>query len=96
MKRRAPARRLRWEVWGTLDGESRRDRGTQCHPNDRWRCRVWVELRDVGHPTLMPVWCWEARRFGRHSLHVSGEAGTEKLCKLIAVAAVDAIVGKGG
>lgn len=78
-------RRLRWESWGVLDAAERRDRGRQCEPREGWRVRVWIDIA---------VWNWEARRFGRHALHVSGEARSERLARLIAIAAVEAIARK--
>lgn len=87
-------KRIRWERFGVLDGEERDDRARECHPLPRWRCRVWTSIVRVGdHPSPVPVrvWHWEARRFGRSHLHVSGEARTETLCRTIALAAVAAI-----
>lgn len=93
------ARRIRWTTWGVLDsGQKRHDLGVQCEPMEPWRCRVWLGLRRVDHPSPVPVWQWEARRFGRggRHMHISGEAAAERLCKAIAVAAAKAAEGTRG
>lgn len=53
----------------------------------RWRCTCWPDKRSDG----TPMWSWEARRFGQHSLHVSGECKHLKHAKRIALAAARAL-----
>lgn len=55
-------------------------------PWPNWRCYVWL----VGL-----TWNWEARRFGRHELHLSGECEKLQHAKLVAVAAATAIHRRG-
>lgn len=55
----------------------------EAHPFDNWRCTVWM--------SASMAWCWEARRFGQHSLHVSGESGRLDHSKRIALAAAQAL-----
>lgn len=54
---------------------------------------MWRTIEhDVATDTRTERWNWEARRFssGKH-VHVSGEAATEKQCKVVAVAAAKAL-----
>lgn len=96
----AKRKRMRWESSGTPAGEPREDKCTACDdPRPGWRCRVWTttmlrrSTRTAIYGGVGPVqiWHWEARTFGRGALHVSGEARSQKLCRIVALAAVDAI-----
>lgn len=53
-------------------------------PFPGWRCKIWFDQAG-------DCWNWEARRFGRFALHVSGECAAEMYARRVAVAAALAL-----